>query len=53
VYSYTLTSNKPSGVNFTWNFYADDYAYSSASVALKSAKNSKSFFSRLKGNKKK
>ena len=40
------------GVNYTWNFY-DDYDYSSASVALKSAKNSKSFSSKLKGNKKK
>lgn len=53
VYSYTITSNKPSGINYTWNFYAYDYAYRSASVALKSAKNSKSFSSKLKGNKKK
>lgn len=52
VYSYTMSSKKPSGVNYTWNFY-DDYDYSSASVALKSAKNSKSFSSKLKGNKKK
>ena len=51
VYSSTMTSKKPSGVNYTWNFY--DYDYSSASVALKSAKNSKSFSSKLKGNKKK
>lgn len=52
VYSSTMSSKKPSGVNYTWNFY-DDYVYSSASVALKSAKNSKSFSSKLKGNKKK
>ena len=53
VYSYTISKNKPSGVNYTWNFYGDDYAYKSASFALKSAKNSKSFSSKLKGNKKK
>lgn len=47
--SYTISSNKPSGVNYTWNFHAD----LSASVALKLAKNSKSFSSKLKGNKKK
>jgi hypothetical protein len=35
-----MTSNKPSGVNYTWKYY--DYGYSSASVALKSAKNRKS-----------
>lgn len=52
LYSYTISNNKPSGVNYTWNFY-DNYAYSSARVALKSAKNSKSFFSKLKGTKKK
>ena len=52
VYSYTMSSKKPSGVNYTWNFY-DDYDYSSASVELKTAKNSKSFSSILKGNKKK
>ena len=51
VYSSTMTSKKPSGVNYTWKFY--DWDYSSASVALKSAKNSKSFSSKLKGNKKK
>jgi len=53
VYSYTYTSKKPTGVSYTWYFYEDDHAYGSASVALKSAKNSKSFSSRLKGNKKK
>lgn len=53
VFSCTITSNKPSGINYTWNFYDNDYAYRSASVALKSAKNSKSFSSKLKGNKKK
>lgn len=52
VYSFTLSSKKPSGVTYTWNFYVD-YDYRSASVALKSAKNSKSFSSKLKGNKKK
>ena len=52
VYSYTMSSKKPSGVNYTWNFY-DDYDYSSASVALKSAKNSKSFSSKWRVNKKK
>ena len=52
VYSSTISSKKPSGVTYTWNFYVD-YDYSSASVALKSAKNSKSFSSKLKGNKKK
>lgn len=48
VFLNTITSNKPSGVNYTWNFYDR-----SASVALKSAKNSKSFSSKLKRNKKK
>ncbi len=52
VYSSTFSSKKPSGVNYTWNFYSD-YDYRSANVALKSAKNSKSFSSKLKGNKKK
>ena len=52
VFLNTITSNKPSGVTYTWNFYYD-YDYRSASVALKSAKNSKSFSSKLKGNKKK
>jgi len=52
VFSYTMSSKKPSGVNYTWNFYGD-YDYSSASVELKTAKNSKSFSSILKGNKKK
>ena len=51
--SYTLSSNKPSGVNYTWNFYVYDDSYSSASVALKSARNSKLISSKLKGNKKK
>ncbi|MDD2413180.1 MAG: hypothetical protein RBS19_06760 [Bacteroidales bacterium] len=53
VYSYTLSSNKPLGVNYTWNFYVLDYSYSSASLALKSARNSKLVSSKLKGNKKK
>ena len=52
VYSYTMSSKKPSGVNYTWNFYGD-YDYRSASVALKSAKNSKSFSSKWRVNKKK
>lgn len=52
VYSYTFTSKKPSGVSYTWNFYGD-YDYRSASVALKSAKNSKSFSSKWRVNKKK
>ncbi|MEY5041972.1 MAG: hypothetical protein RLZZ414_1525 [Bacteroidota bacterium] len=52
VHSLTMSSKKPSGVNYTWNFY-DDYEISSPSVALKSAKNSKSFSSKLKGNKNK
>ena len=50
--SFTISSKKPSGVYFTWNFY-DDYDCSSTSVASKSVKNSKSFFSKLKENKKK
>jgi hypothetical protein len=41
-----MTSNKPSGVNYTWKYY-------NASVVFKSAKNSKSFSSKLKGNNKK
>ena len=52
VYSSTFTSKKPSGVSYTWNFYGD-YDYRSASVALKSAKNSKSFSSKWRVNKKK
>ena len=52
VYSYTISSKKPSGVNYTWNFYGDS-DYRSASVALKSAKNTKSTFSKFKGSKKK
>ena len=52
VYSSTISSKKPSGVTYTWNFYVD-YDYRSAIVALKSAKNSKSFSSKIKGNKKK
>ena len=51
VYSFTISSKKPSGVNYTWNFY--EYDYRSASVASKSAINSKLFSSKLKGDKKK
>lgn len=50
VWLYTMSSKKPSGVNYTWNFDDANYAYSSESIALKSAKYSKSFSSKLKGN---
>jgi len=49
-FTLTYSSKKPSGVNYTWYFYGNEYR--SASVELKSAINSKSFFSKLKGNKK-
>ncbi len=50
--SYSLTSQKPSGVNYTWNFY-DDSSFRSASIATKSVENTKSAFSKLKESRKK
>ena len=49
---YFFTSQKPSGVNYTWNFY-DDSSFRSASIATKSVENTKSAFSKLKGSRKK
>jgi len=46
----TISSKKPSGVNFTWIFN-DDYDYCSAGVALKPAINLKLFSLKLRGNK--
>jgi|LSQX01.2.fsa_nt_gb hypothetical protein len=50
--SYSLTSQKPSGVNYTWNFY-DNSSFRSASIATKSVENTKSAFSKLKESRKK
>lgn len=50
--SYSLTSQKPSGVNYTWNFY-DYSSFRSASIATKSVENTKSAFSKLKESRKK
>lgn len=51
-HSYSLTSQKPSGVNYTWNFY-DNSSFRSASIATKSVENTKSAFSKLKESRKK
>lgn len=50
--SYSFTSQKPSGVNYTWNFY-DNSSFRSASIATKSVENTKSAFSKLKESRKK
>lgn len=49
---FSLTSQKPSGVNYTWNFY-DNSSFRSASIATKSVENTKSAFSKLKESRKK
>jgi len=49
---YSLTSQKPSDVNYTWNFY-DNSSFRSASIATKSVENTKSAFSKLKESRKK
>ena len=49
VYTGSLTSKKPSGVNYSWNFYD---GYGSAKSAIKSGENTKSVFSTLKENRK-
>ena len=50
--SHSFTSQKPSGVNYTWNFY-DNSSFRSASIATKSVENTKSAFSKLKESRKK
>ena len=51
VYVYSLTSKKPSGVNYSWVFY-DNEDYKSAQAPARSVENTKSVFSKLKENKK-
>ncbi len=46
VYTTSNTSKKPSGVNYAWYFYN----YSAAKTAAKPVENTQSFFSKLKGN---
>ena len=52
VYKATVTSKKPSGVNYSWNFYDYGY-YSSTDLRTKSAENNNSVFSKLKDSRKK
>ncbi|MDR0231624.1 MAG: hypothetical protein LBI82_05835 [Dysgonamonadaceae bacterium] len=52
VRTFTLTSQKPSGVNYSWVFY-DDYDLRSAKATTKSVKNIKSIFSKSKKDRKK
>ena len=53
VYTYTesFTSQKPSGVNYSW-YFDSDYDYNSVQAASKSVENTKSVLSKLKENKK-
>ena len=51
VYTYSITSQKPSGINYLWNFYGN-YDFRSAQMTTKSVENTKSVFSKLKENKK-
>ena len=50
---FSLTSQKPSGVNYTWNYYDISTRFRSASIETKSVENTKSAFSKLKESRKK
>jgi len=50
---FSLTSQKPSGVNYTWNFFDISTSFRSASIATKSVETTKSAFSKLKESRKK
>ena len=49
VYAESYTSQKPSGVNYSWHFYGDDDLRSAGAIT-KSVENTKSVFSILKEN---
>ena len=51
VYTYSITSQKPSNINYVWNFERN-FDFRSAQATTESIENTKSIFSKLKENKK-
>jgi hypothetical protein len=52
-HNFTITSQKPAGVNYSWYFYSYDDDFRSAKSATKSVENKKSVFSKLEGDRRK